>query len=175
MQSVFSTILMFFLEKLDAELGSPTHALLSKVFSKTKKFLAIVFTAAVTAIILGSGIVLTAHEYASQYDTSGRVTFTATLITGIALILVSIPLLIFVFSKKVWQSNFHGEGMFAALRESTEKQKSKDDSGIPSLDQALSLLLIDYIEERKQKRVNTSPMGTGPELVRNESMQPAMG
>ncbi|MBC7428571.1 MAG: hypothetical protein H7336_08175 [Bacteriovorax sp.] len=104
------------------------------------------------ATIFAAGIILIAVDISAQYDAAQYVQFSATIITGIILILL--PVII-------------GAIMVKRYDQSTEIKKREVQSnvgGVHPLQDALALLVHDFVKEREMKRSqnDTNPRGPAP-------------
>lgn len=113
---------------------------------RSRKPVGLFLLALASVFFICGGMMVALLDITRQYDTRGWVYPGATMWSGISLAVLSIIGSIYIFTK-AWPKSSRPHH-FQAEHSSSEPRH-------PGLDEALSLLIMDYIEERKTRRNQT--------------------
>jgi hypothetical protein len=135
-------LISFFLGNAKGFLKEPGEALTQQLVLKIRS-VTILLVITIAALALSCvGISLSAVEFAKQMDLEGSFTWTTGLTTYLVLTVLSLGTLIYSLSSKAWvkQTGF------------SDRSSSHAKSSQRPLENAVTLLLMDYLEERKSRR-----------------------
>ncbi len=137
-------LLSFFLGNAKGFLKEPGEALTQQLVLKIRS-ITILLVMTIAALALSCvGISLSVVEFAKQMDLEGHFTWTAGLTIYLFLTILSMGTLAYSLSRKAW---VHQTGF-------SDRDSSKTKATQRPLENALTLLLMDFIEERKSRREN---------------------
>ena len=155
-------ILTVILSFIFGRMNKSTHSLkdsamelIDEMIGKSRKPVALILAGIIGVALFCGGLFITALNLASQYDLKGFVNFTATLGVGIGLLLISSGAFAFVFLK-AWPRQI----------KRPELPMSHQTPKVSSLEQALSVLVMDFVKERELKRSQPDVPRTSP--LRNQ-------
>lgn len=141
----FSLLLSFFLGKLNVvrapSLKQTINVLFEEAAYRSRKPTIYVLAGLTFVLILSGGFFMGLIDITTQYDRDGVVQATASSITGFSLVALSLIGFIWVFTR-AWPG-------VKAVKKKEEKVAAEQNSGI---EQALILLVMDFIKEREFKR-----------------------
>lgn len=120
---------------------------------KTRKPVILILAGIVSIIFFCGGAFMAIGDATRQFDTTGQVFATATLWTGIGIAAFFAIAYSWVFLVE-WPGAKRHHAMKA--KEKIDKKMHEHDRQVPGIDQALSLYILDLLEERKAKRSRRS-------------------
>lgn len=131
-----------------------------EVSHKSRKVVSLTLTGIAAVIFFCGGIFISLFNATTQYDNTGRMFLTATLSGGLTLIVLAVITFGIIFLR-AWPG----------IKE--RKSKHKFTATGTSLEQALSLLVLDYVKERQIKReaqASTTPYPEEEPMSRERPM-----
>ncbi len=136
--------------------------IISRASDAGRRIVMLFFLGLVTSVLFSAGLFLALTEATRQYDEAGIVTQSMTLSAGV--VLAMFCLMIF------------GLAFYMGWPKSAEMKPVANAQRAPALEEALSLLILDYIQERETKRQSAeTAMNTvtseDPDFVRPEEVK----
>lgn len=132
----------FLIGNIQSLFKNPREALTQQIILKIRALTALLLTSVGALALFCCGFYMFLSHVATQLDNSGAVQWTATLVISASLSLASLWVLIFSLRSKAW---LKATGLQASSAKSSGKQTSP-------LENAVALLIVDFIKEREQRR-----------------------
>lgn len=154
-----SLILPLLIKQLNpalASLNRSTVQLREDLSLKTRTIALIALLGIAAIILLSGGLFVAALEAARQLDSSAALQINSVILTGLGLSFISLLVLIIVFRN--WPGVQARKQRLRMERAQLRAQRESIGQAV-SLDQAVAMLILDFIKEREEKRqANTSPL-----------------
>lgn len=143
----FSLFLSFFLGKLNhsnpPSIKETIFIFFEEAAYRSRKPVVLILSGLACVLILCGGFFWTAIEIAGQFDRDGAVHASASAITGVVLIAISLGTFFWVFNK-AWPG--------VKAKEQAQEQAKENPQQVSTLEHALSLLVMDFVKEREVRR-----------------------
>ena len=114
---------------------------------RSRKPIALILCGFASIIFICGGVFISLINVTRQYDLTGEIVLGAVFWSGIAMSLIFLAGYIYVFLH-AWTGVKESKARIEADRKAQEQAEHQP----PGLDQAISLLIMDHIEERKERR-----------------------
>jgi hypothetical protein len=131
-------VVSILVERVQHLFRSPTLMILEKVADSARSIVLMLVSVIVSTLLLTSGVVLAVMEISIQYDRTGYVIMSATLIGAIALIVVPLIVLGVVMAPKRW----------AAFKMEPEAPPRH----LPSLEESIGLIFSEFLKHRSETK-----------------------
>lgn len=122
---------------------------------KSRKIALIILAGIATTILFAGGLLLSLMEAARQLDNSNALQVNAVIATGFSLCVAS--LLAAVLAFRSWPGVRARKQRLKQERAQLRAQREQLGQAV-SLDQAVAMLILDFVKEREQKRTASSPL-----------------
>lgn len=152
---VLGFIFSFIVGRYNALLKPSTLLIVDQILLKARKLMMNSMISLTSSLLLTGGILITLIEFTRQIDQFRVVWPSATLIGGFLLSILGVSALIYSFTAKTFDLRY-------ASASNTKGQNPQGSSAhVPSpLEEALSLLVMDFVNERKQKRAHSQAVAS---------------
>lgn len=159
-------IASFFIGRMQSHEGPSLResaiAIFDEITYKSRKAVSLIVVSFAAAIFALGGFFISLINATTQYDRDGVIGFTATFVSGLVLIVLAIAAFAWVFNsawpgvKKYKTMHRHQESReFREQQEHVHAQPKQPSS----LEQALSMLVMDFVHERQARRAESqSPL-----------------
>jgi hypothetical protein len=159
MMKWITTILSFFFgaqaaKPLNFNLKQIALDVADEMALKTRKPAILILAGVFSIIFFSGGAFMAIFNATRQYDTTGHIYATATLWTGIGIAAFFAIGYTWVFAREWPGAKRHHAQM--AKEKIDRKMHEHDDHRAPGIDQALSLFILDLVDERRAKRTRRS-------------------
>lgn len=135
----FAMIFSFLLGQFKSSSISPSLIFVQKALEKSRSLVFLATVSFISALLFAAGILIAAINGFTQYDQTNSVYMSATFVGGLSLAILSGISLAIVFAKKNWQV--------------PNLKAAEAETRTPSpIEEAVSLLLNDFIEDRRSQR-----------------------
>ncbi len=154
----FSLLLPLLLKQLSpalATLNQSSLQLREDVSLKARKVALLTLTGIAAMILFSGGLLLSLWEAARQLDSFNTLQFNAVISTGVGLAVISIVALIIAF--RSWPGVQARKQRLRQERAQLRAQREQLGQAV-SLDQAVAMLILDFVKEREQKRHTNAPL-----------------
>jgi hypothetical protein len=146
---LFSIIFGKFNKARAPSLKETVMAVLEEAAYRSRKPVALLLGGIVCILIFCGGFFMSLIDLTGQFDRDGSVQFTANLASGLILVAIASSIFYWIFAS-AWPG--------AQGKRTHEKEAPPPQLTGSSLEQALSLLVMDYIKEREYKREHRVPI-----------------
>lgn len=156
----FSFLLPLLLKQLSPALAAMNQSSLQlcEDFSLKSRKVALVVLAGMAAVLLFcGGLLITIWEAARQMDSAQVVKMNTLILAGISLVAVSLLTLSVAF--RFWPGVRARKQRLKRERAQIKAQRESLGQAI-SLDQAVAMLILDFVKEREQKRQPSAPLAS---------------
>lgn len=149
MQKFLEALGSFFLSLFQGNSAGPStyEKIIDDIFERSGKILGRAALALFGVLIIVSGLLASYFNLLNQYDQTGSVAVGAVASGGLVLVLIGLGL-VFAASRKSMTEKILGHGQ----AENKSEASASPAVGPSTLEQAMALLILDFVEERKQER-----------------------
>jgi hypothetical protein len=142
----FTYFISFLIGRYNSFAKPSAMVIIDQVLLRTRKLLMTSMISLIASLLLTGGVIISLIEFTRQIDRFQIVWPSATLIGGLALTLISLATLIYAFTSKAFD-----------LRYVKKASPTEQIPRTPSpLEEALSVLVMDFIKERREERQKPS-------------------
>lgn len=160
MIKILSYLFSYFAGRYNSILKPSTFMIIDQLLVRARKLLMTSSIMFISSLLLAGGVIISLLEFTSQIDRFAMVWPSATLVGGLSLSGISLAVLIFAFTSRSFDLRY-------VRSQKTRRQESLFDSHTGRVDastqraqspleEALSVLIMDFVNERKQNREQQS-------------------
>jgi hypothetical protein len=170
-------IASFFIGKMQANPGPGLResaiAIFEEITYKSRKAVSLIVVSFGAGILALGGFFIALINATTQYDRDGVIGFTSTFVSGIVLILIAVATFAWVFGS-AWPGVQQHKSSHKTKHRHHEHERSVEGEEAPqrqpsTLEQALSLLVMDFVKERELRRNEAATFHPEPDF-RAQSM-----
>jgi len=148
MLRILSLVLSFLLGRYEQTFKRSTIILIDQFISKSRKLFIFSAILGIVILLFVSGLIMSIVQATAQYDRQGYIAMNSSLLVGLILAAVTFVTLLAMFSRSAWEMRFRQE--IAPL--TSDDSKKKKDETPNAFEQAITLLIADFLKEREQNR-----------------------
>lgn len=145
-------------------LRETVRELVDDALLKSRKPVILVLTGLAAVIFVCGGLFITILDATTQYDRVGYITLTSTMGAGIALFCLAMLGFAYVFAYS-WPGATH------QIKEVVES-RTEHHHHASTLEQALTVLVLDFVKERELRRAQQTSSPSGPTPSANKAKSP---
>ena len=155
MIKILSYLFSYFAGRYNSILKPSTFMIIDQLLVRARKLVMTSSIMFISSLLFAAGVIISLIEFTSQVDRFGVVWPSATLVGGLTLSALSVAVLIFSFTSKAFdlryvrsQKSRRQESLF----DSHKVEGSSSTRAQSPLEEALGVLIMDFVNERKQNR-----------------------
>lgn len=154
MIKILSYLFSYFAGRYNSVLKPSTLLIIDQLLVRARKLVMTSSIMFISSLLLAGGVLISLIEFTSQIDRYAVVWPSATLIGGLSLSVIALGVLIFSFTSRTFDLRYvrsKNSRRHESLFDSRKSESSSPRTQSP-VEEALSLLIMDFVNERKQNR-----------------------